>query len=74
MAIKYEDECVGCPSEMGCLGDRCPYMNVPHFTCDECNEDFDSDELYDYEGLMLCRDCLLEVVPKIDAERIISDS
>ena len=53
MAIRCEDECVGCPPEMGCLGDRCPYMNVTHFSCDECNEDFDSDELYDYEGLKL---------------------
>ena len=27
--IKYENECVGCPPERGCLGSSCPYMNVP---------------------------------------------
>ena len=27
--IKYEDECVGCPPERGCLGSVCPNRNVP---------------------------------------------
>ena len=28
--VEYEDECVGCPPEMSCLGkDGCPNMNVP---------------------------------------------
>lgn len=39
--IKYTDECVGCPPEMGCLGDSCRNRNVPHYICDTCGEEFD---------------------------------
>ena len=28
--IKYYDECVGCPAELGCIGNGCPYLNIPH--------------------------------------------
>lgn len=73
MGVYFEDECVGCPSNMGCLGSSCPNMHVPHFECDECGEEFEAEELYDYEGVMLCKDCLLELMPKIDAEKIIRD-
>ena len=38
--IEYEDECVGCPPEMGCLGNSCRYKNVKHLYCDKCNADF----------------------------------
>ena len=34
--IKYEDNCVGCPPEMGCLGSACSNRNVPVFVCDDC--------------------------------------
>ena len=60
---KIENECVGCPSEMGCLGDACPNRNVEHFYCDECEEE---GTLYEYEGKELCKDCLLEAVPKVE--------
>ena len=33
---KYEDYCVQCPSEMGCLGNICPNRNVPIDYCDIC--------------------------------------
>ena len=39
--IRYEDECVGCPPEMGCLGSICPNRNVPHYFCDYCGEEVD---------------------------------
>lgn len=64
--ITYEDECVGCPREMGCLGSSCPYQDVPHYFCDECDEEYDVKELYDYDGVMLCADCLLKQFPKIE--------
>ncbi len=35
----YEDLCVGCPKEMGCIGDSCPQKNVPVFECDGCGDD-----------------------------------
>ena len=34
--VRFEDECVGCPPELGCDGDQCPYKNVPRSYGDEC--------------------------------------
>ena len=41
--IRFENECVGCPPHMGCLGSACPYANVPYVVCDKCGEDIDPD-------------------------------
>lgn len=60
--IKIEDECVGCPPEMGCLGDSCPYKNVPRYYCDECNEE---NKLYWYNGRQLCIDCIEEQLDEV---------
>lgn len=55
--IRYENECVGCPRELGCLGITCPNINVERHYCDSCGKEIESDtELY--EGLELCEDCL----------------
>ena len=51
--VKYENECVGCPPELGCLGSACPNRNVPHLYCDKCGEEVD--EFYEDE---LCIDCV----------------
>lgn len=52
----FENECVGCPSEMGCLGSSCPYIDVPRHYCDDCGEEA---ELYVMSnGDELCSDCL----------------
>lgn len=56
---KYEDECVGCPKEIGCFGMSCPNRRVPHYYCDECQDEFETSELYDFYGDMLCKDCLI---------------
>ena len=53
--IKLENDCVGCPPEMGCLGDGCPNRNVPYYYCDECGE---SEILYHFDGEQLCIDCI----------------
>ena len=60
--IKYESECVGCHSEIGCIGDYCQYKHVPHLYCDVCHEEVD--ELYeiDFDNDQRCLSCLLEVV------------
>lgn len=58
--VSYEDECVGCPPEIGCIGLFCPYKKVPHFYCDKCKEECDPDDTYDDDGQLLCRDCLIE--------------
>lgn len=61
--VKYENECVGCPPEIGCLGDSCPNRNVMHLYCDKCKDD--CEELYDYDGEELCEECLLDSFDKI---------
>lgn len=52
---KIENECVGCPVEMGCIGDSCPHKNVSRFYCDKCGEE---ETLYHYDGQELCIDCI----------------
>ena len=61
--VKYENECVGCPPEMGCLGDSCPNRNVMHLYCDKFQDDVEV--LYDYDGEELCEECLLDSFEKI---------
>ena len=50
--IKYENECVGCPPERGCLGSSCPYINVPRLYCDDCGEE--DEKLYENDDEQLC--------------------
>lgn len=61
--IKYENECVCCPANMGCLGSSCPKKNVAYFICDRC--DCEVDELYDCDGEQLCEECLLDSFEKV---------
>lgn len=66
MAIRIEDGCVGCPEELGCLGDACPNKNIIESECDECGDQCHVDDLYVYEDelmpdgtpKMLCSYCL----------------
>lgn len=62
--LKIENDCVG-PCPQGCMGAGCPYQRSPHYYCDECGEDLAPEELYDYDGEMLCKHCVLERIPKI---------
>lgn len=70
--LKFENECVGCPPERGCLGTACPNRNVARCYCDECKNEFDPIELYDLDGDMVCQDCLLghfQTVAQVGIER-----
>ena len=58
--IRYEDECVGCPPEMGCLGEGCPNMKVPRYYCDCCGDEFYPEDLYLYDDKMWCKECLID--------------
>ena len=58
-----EDECVGCPPEIGCLGSSCPYKNVVHYYCDDCGEET---QLYYYDGKELCIDCIEKTLEKVE--------
>lgn len=63
--IFFEDECVDCPKEIGCIGDNCIYKNVPHFCCDECDNET---ELYEFEGSQLCLECIKRKLKKVEVE------
>lgn len=72
--IRYENECVGCPKEIGCLGDSCPNISVPHLYCDDCGEELNFERSsYDdyvfnafvYKEKHYCLECLLEKVGAI---------
>lgn len=58
--IQYENECVDCG--LPCLGDSCPYRNVPHYYCDDCG---DEEELYWYDDEQLCASCILKRHKKV---------
>jgi len=34
---EIENQCVGCPKEIGCLGSGCPNRNIIVYYCDRCN-------------------------------------
>lgn len=55
----YEDECIGCPKEIGCFGMACKNKNVPHYYCDECKQEFEPEELYVTDEGDLCDECIL---------------
>ena len=60
--LRYEDNCVGCPTEMGCLGKSCPYMNVPVRYCDICGDyaKYNLDNETD-----ICAECARKMLQKI---------
>lgn len=59
--IEYENECVGCPPEMGCLGTSCPNKRVPHRYCDGCGDEIER-EYFSYQGKELCVECLCDAL------------
>ena len=64
--VKHENECVGCPKEMGCLGRFCPNRNVPHLYCDHCKDEVDA--LYYWHTQEWCIDCILKDLEKVEVE------
>lgn len=62
--VKYENECVGCPKELGCLGNTCPNRNVPHHYCDKCGDETD---LYEFDDRELCGSCVLGSLKMVNA-------
>lgn len=59
--LKEENDCCGCVvPAYPCMGESCPNRHVKHYYCDKCEEEIDPTELYKYDGMELCKDCLLE--------------
>ena len=66
MAIIFENDCCMCVSPgYPCNGE---HKRVPHYYCDgkDCGEEFSPSELYDYDGTMLCKDCLAKQFKTIE--------
>lgn len=61
---QIENQCVGCPSERGCLGDGCPNRNVEVYYCDQCGYEIE-DDVYEVDGEDLCEDCLKNTFKKV---------
>lgn len=59
---RYENECVGCPPERGCLGSVCPNRNVLRIYCDICGDeiDYDDPEWDPEKEYHVCDDCKKE--------------
>jgi hypothetical protein len=62
--IRIENECVGCPLEIGCLGEACPYKNVVRYYCDECKDEYE--HIYHYDGQELCIDCIEKRLERVE--------
>ena len=63
MSKVVEDECCGCAAPgYPCLGSACPNRNVPHYFCDDCEDEFEPEELYydDVTDEELCSHCFLK--------------
>ena len=52
--ITYENNCVDCPTEMGCLGCSCPYKDSQNIICDNCRCD---NANYRIDGYDFCEEC-----------------
>lgn len=66
MAIRYENECVGCPPDMGCLGSAFPNRRVPHLYCDKCKNEVEN--LRNYNGDQWCEECILKEFDEVEVE------
>lgn len=67
---KYENQCVGCPTEMGCLGSSCPYRNVPVDYCDQCDGEGAEYRIDDED---YCEDCVKEYLQEVFDDLTISE-
>ena len=54
--VKTQSECVHCSTH--CLGESCPNYEVSRYYCDECKDEVDYGELYEFEGEELCIYCI----------------
>lgn len=60
--IRIENECVGCPPEIGCFRNSCPYWAVKRYYCDNCE---DERKLYWFNGKQLCIGCIEEQLEEV---------
>lgn len=58
---REENNCVGCPDGLPCIGNNCPMRNVPHTYCDNCGEEIDPDYAIKDGEMEYCDDCAEEL-------------
>lgn len=63
--IRVESDCVGCPKELGCLYEACPYYRVIRHYCDKCGEE---DDLYYFDDEELCPSCIIQQLKPVEYE------
>lgn len=64
---KIENECIGCPPELGCLGSACRYSKVARYYCDKCG---DETVLFEFEDKELCLFCISQILPVVEGSDI----
>lgn len=64
--VEYENNCVGCPPEIGCSRPFCKNWNVPVWKCDKCKEP--NVTLYEVDGEEVCEECALKMLPIVHKE------
>lgn len=65
---RIENDCVGCPDGLPCMGNRCPYRNVEHTYCDRCGDDVPM--IYKFNGMELCKECIEEIAGSEEEENV----
>lgn len=62
--IEYRDDCVGCG--LPCTPVCRYHEKVPYYSCDECGDDLEPEELYigPVSGRELCAECVLKELEK----------
>lgn len=62
--IKYENHCCDCAVPgYPCIGNGCPYVNVPVYYCDACKDDTMAE--YNIEDKHYCEEHVKEYLKKI---------
>lgn len=59
---RFENQCVGCPEGVGCLGADCPYINVPIYYCDQCEK---NEAYYRMDGSDYCEKCARKYIDEL---------
>ena len=64
--IVVDNECVGCPEEIGCTREACPHYEVIRLYCDCCGEE--ELNLWYFDGYQWCQDCIFKCLEKVEYE------
>lgn len=57
--VYEENQCCDCAVPgYPCIGSSCPNRHVKIYKCDECKDEVDQGELFEFDGEELCIDCI----------------